>query len=76
MMDTNNQSNLPILTIPFRHFADISYALLCIVGRIRNERRLLGYIDQSLTVAVVLRTERSGVRISPGAPNFEVRSSG
>ncbi len=42
----------------FRHFSDISCALLCIVGRNRNERRLLGYIDQLLTVALVLRTER------------------
>ena len=52
----------------FRQFSDISYASLCIVGRNCNKRRLLGFIDQSLTVAIVLRTERSGVRISPGAP--------
>jgi len=36
----------------FRQISDISCALLCIVGRNRNERRLLGYIYQSLTVDV------------------------
>ena len=51
MKDTDNQSNLPILTMPFRHFSDISYALLCIIGRNRNERRLFSYINHLLTLA-------------------------
>jgi hypothetical protein len=38
----------------FRQISDISCALLCIVGRNRNERRLLGYIYQSLTVDVTV----------------------
>ena len=36
----------------FRHNSDISCALLCFVGRNRNERRLLGYIYQLLTVDI------------------------
>ncbi len=38
----------------FRQNSDISCALLCIVGRNRNERRLLGYIYQLLTLDVAV----------------------
>jgi pRiA4b ORF-3-like protein len=42
------------------HFdpADISYASLCIVGRICNERRLLGFINHLLTL-VLAATNRA-----------------
>ena len=61
-------------TLHFRQFSDISSALLCIVVRNRNNRRLLAFIDQYLKMALVLRTERSGVR-QIGADDLDARSA-
>jgi len=36
----------------FRQISDIGYALLCITRRNRNERRLLGHINQLLKFTV------------------------
>ena len=50
----------------FRQISDISRALLCIVLQTRNERRLLGYIDQLLIVA--LEASNQGVGSSTNVP--------
>ena len=64
----------------FRQFSDISCALLCIIGRSRNERRLLGLINQQVIMTLLASNSRvrsdersedrptSGRPISPGAP--------
>jgi len=48
------------ICLRFRQISDISYALLCIVGRNCNERRLLDHIDQLLTVAFVATNQAVG----------------
>ena len=44
------EAGMPVKEV-CRHFSDISYALLCIVGRNCNERRLCGLINQLLKSA-------------------------